>query len=121
MEEEDFLCLTDMVQSYKRPDDIIRNWLRIRNTLNFLGEWEKLYNPHFKPVEFDGLMRYAGDNAFTISVKGWEETTHAIGIFIWRVGIQTQSYLPRTKVSKAKTSARIPNINRKNSTKESRT
>ena len=73
-----------MVQNHKRPNEIIRNWLRTRNTLNFLGAWESLYNPNFKPVEFDGLMRYAGDPSFTMSVKEWQETTGGIGIFAKR-------------------------------------
>ncbi|MEM6765760.1 MAG: KilA-N domain-containing protein [Bacteroidota bacterium] len=78
---EDYISLTDMVKPHKRPDEVIRNWLRTRSTLNFIGTWEKLYNSSFKPVEFDGLMRYAGDASFTMSVKEWGEVTGGIGIY----------------------------------------
>lgn len=71
VDDHDYISLTDMVRNHKRPDELIRNGLRTRNTLNFLGAWENLYNPNFKPGEFDGLMRYAGDNSFIMSVKGW--------------------------------------------------
>ena len=80
--EEDFICLTDIAR-YKdaeRTDDLIRNWLRNRNTLEFLGIWEQLYNPDFNPVEFDGFKSQAGLNSFTLTPKQWVEKTKAIGI-----------------------------------------
>ena len=81
-EDADYICLTDIAR-YKNPentDDIIRNWLRNRNTIEFLGIWEQLNNPDFKPVEFDGFRMQAGLNSFTLSPKQWAEKTGAIGI-----------------------------------------
>jgi hypothetical protein len=80
--EEDYICITDIAR-YKnsdRTDDLIRNWLRNRNTLEFLGIWEHLNNPGFKPVEFDGFKKQAGLNSFTLTPKQWIEKTNAIGI-----------------------------------------
>jgi len=80
--EEDYICLTDIAK-YKNPegsDDLIRNWLRNRNTIEFLGIWEHLNNPNFKPVEFDGFKKLAGLNSFTLTPKQWIEKTDAIGI-----------------------------------------
>lgn len=61
-------------------NDLIRNWLRNRNTVEFLGIWEHLNNPGFKPVEFDGFRKLAGLNSFTLTPKQWIEKTGAIGI-----------------------------------------
>ncbi len=80
--EEDYICITDIAR-YKnsdRTDDLIRNWLRNRNTIEFLGIWEHLNNPDFKPVEFDGFRKQAGLNSFTLTPKQWIEKTNAIGI-----------------------------------------
>ena len=80
--EEDFICLTDIAR-YKnsdRTDDLIRNWIRNRNTVEFLGIWEQLNNPDFKPVEFDGFRKQAGLNSFTLTPSQWIEKTNAIGI-----------------------------------------
>ena len=80
--EEDYISLTDIAR-YKNQahtDDLIRNWLRNRNTLEFLGIWERLNNPAFKPVEFDGFKQQAGLNSFTLTPKQWIEATAAIGI-----------------------------------------
>jgi hypothetical protein len=78
----DFISLTDIARfkNPERTDDLIRNWLRNRNTLEFLGIWEMLHNPGFKPVEFDGFRIQAGLNSFTLTPKQWIETTDAIGI-----------------------------------------
>ena len=79
---EDYICLTDIAR-YKdadRTDDLIRNWLRNRNTIEFLGIWEHLNNPDFKPVEFDGFRIQAGLNSFTLTPKQWIDKTGAIGI-----------------------------------------
>jgi hypothetical protein len=78
----DYISLTDIAR-YKdaeRTDDLIRNWLRNRNTIEFLGIWEQLNNPGFKPVEFDGFRRQAGLNSFTLTPKQWIEKTNATGI-----------------------------------------
>lgn len=80
--EEDYVCLTDIAR-YKetiRTDDLIRNWLRNRNTIEFLGIWEQINNPDFNPVEFDGFRNQAGLNSFTLTPKQWIERTGAIGI-----------------------------------------
>ena len=80
-EEQDYISLTDIAK-YKgeRSDDLIRNWLRNRNTLEFLGVWEQLNNRNFNPVEFDGFKKEAGLNSFTLTPKQWIESTRAIGI-----------------------------------------
>lgn len=80
--EEDYICITDVAR-YKNPertDDLIRNWIRNRNTIEFLGIWELLNNPDFKPVEFDGFRKQAGLNSFTLTPKQWIEKTQAIGL-----------------------------------------
>ena len=62
------------------PNAVIANWMRNRNTIEYLGIWEQLYNPDFKPTEFEGFRMQAGLNAFTLSPKKWIEATGAIGI-----------------------------------------
>lgn len=78
----DYICLTDIAKSKNvdHPDDLIRNWLRNRNTLELLGIWEQLHNPEFNPVEFDGIRKQAGLNSFTLTPKQWIERTFAVGI-----------------------------------------
>ena len=78
---EDYICLSDIAK-YKaeQPDALIANWLRNRNTIEFLGIWETLYNPHFNPLEFEGFRKQAGLNTFLLSPKKWVESTKAIGI-----------------------------------------
>ena len=69
----DYISLTDLAK-YKdteHTDDIIKNWMRNRNTLELLGFWETLYNPDFKPVEFDGFRKQAGLNSFVMTPKKW--------------------------------------------------
>ena len=79
---EDYISLTDIAKSKNadHPDDLIRNWLRNRNTLELLGIWEQLHNPGFNPVEFDGIKKQAGLNSFTLTPKQWIEKTAATGI-----------------------------------------
>ncbi len=80
--QDEYISLTDIAK-YKNPQDaneIIRNWLRNRNTIEFLGIWEKIHNDNFKPVEFDGFRKEAGLNSFTLSTQKWVETTNAIGL-----------------------------------------
>lgn len=79
---EDYICITDLAR-YKNADhtdDVIKNWLRNRNTIELLGIWEFLHNPNFKPVEFDGFRMEAGLNGFVLTPKKWIEATNAIGI-----------------------------------------
>ena len=81
----DYICISDIARAKdgkSRIDDIIKNWLRNRNTLEFLGTWESIYNPDFKPVEFDGFKKEAGLHTFTLSVSEWVDKTGAIGIFV---------------------------------------
>jgi hypothetical protein len=81
-QDEDFISLTDIARSREtgRPDDLIRNWLRNRDTVEFLGTWERLYNPDFNPVEFDGIRIQTGLNSYSLTPKQWIEKTGAIGI-----------------------------------------
>lgn len=84
LNNSDYICISDFTK-YKegksKSDDIIRNWLRNRITLEFLGTWESIYNLNFNSVEFDGFRKSAGLHTFTISVKEWCEKTNAIGIY----------------------------------------
>jgi len=80
--QEDYICITDIsrYKNSKRTDDLIRNWIRNRNTIEFLGIWEQLNNPDFNSVEFDGFRKLAGLNSFAMTPKQWVEKTGAIGI-----------------------------------------
>lgn len=79
--ENDYISITDIAK-YKSDDPaaVIGNWMRNRNTIEFLGIWESLYNPLFKPTEFEGFKKEAGLNAFTMSPQKWVNATGAIGI-----------------------------------------
>lgn len=79
-DNKDYICLTDMVRE-KEGSDHIRNWMRNRNTVEFIGLWETLHNPDFKGVEFDTFRKQAGLNSFNLTPKKWIEATKAIGIF----------------------------------------
>lgn len=80
--DEDYISLTDIARyrNAEHTDDLVRNWLRNRNTVEFLGVWERLNNPGFKPVEFDGIRMEAGLNSFALTPKQWIEKTGAVGI-----------------------------------------
>ena len=81
MDGEDYVSITDLARHKSDdPTAVIGNWMRNRNTIEFLGIWESLYNPSFKPLEFEGFRKQAGLNAFTLSPKKWIETTNAIGL-----------------------------------------
>ncbi|MFN8397484.1 MAG: KilA-N domain-containing protein [Bacteroidia bacterium] len=80
---EDYICITDMAKAKaddSRAADVIKNWIRTRTTLEFLGTWEKIYNPDFKVVEFDHFKSEAGLPSFVLSPTQWVEATNAIGI-----------------------------------------
>mgnify|MGYP000327865227 CR=1 FL=1 len=81
VDDFDYISITDIAK-YKtsEPDIVIANWMRNRMTIEYLGLWEILYNPNFKPLEFEGFKKEAGLNAFTLSPKKWIETTNAMGI-----------------------------------------
>ena len=81
----DYICLTDMAKAREgeaRAADIIKNWIRTRTTLEFLGTWEEMYNPIFKVVEFDHFRMQAGLPSFVLSPGQWVEKTAAIGIYV---------------------------------------
>jgi len=82
IDAEDFISLTDIARHKDalNTDDIIKNWLRNRNTVELLGFWEQLHNPNFKPLEFEGFRKQAGLNSFTMTPKKWIESTNALGI-----------------------------------------
>ena len=83
--DKDYISLTDMAngkQSESRAADIIKNWLRNRYTIEFLGTWEMIHNPNFKVVEFDHFRMQAGLPSFVMSVSEWIEKTNAIGIIV---------------------------------------
>ena len=83
--DHDFICLTDMANAKEgesRAADIIKNWLRNRYTLEFLGTWEQMHNPDFKVVEFDHFKMQAGLPSFVLSVSEWIEKTNAKGITV---------------------------------------
>lgn len=81
----DFICLTDMAKAKEgeaRAADIIKNWIRTRTTLEFLGTWEEMYNPDFKVVEFDHFKMQAGLPSFVLSPGQWIEKTASIGMYV---------------------------------------
>ena len=80
--DEDFICITDIARfkDEQRTDYLISNWLRNRNTVEFLGIWERIHNPSFNPIEFDGIRKEAGLNSFILTAKQWIERTGAIGL-----------------------------------------
>lgn len=78
--EQDYISLTDMVKRFG-DENILYGWLRNRNTVEFLGIWEQIYNPAFKPIEFERFKSQAGLNSFALSPKKWIEATGAIGLY----------------------------------------
>ena len=80
--DDDYISLTDIAR-YKNPTapkDVVKNWMRTRSTIEFIGLWEKIHNPNFKGVEFDSFLFQAGSNSFVLSPSKWIEATDAIGI-----------------------------------------
>ncbi len=80
IDEKDYISLTDMVKGIENGLALIEKWLRNKNTIEFLGIWEEMYNPNFNSPEFEGIKNAAGLNRFILSVKQWIEKTNAIGI-----------------------------------------
>lgn len=80
--ESDYISLTDIAKKRNPefPADVIKNWMRSRSTIEFLGLWEKLNNPNFKLVEFDQFKQEAGTNSFVLPPQKWIDRTNAIGI-----------------------------------------
>ena len=83
----DYVCITDIaaLRNPIEPKDVVKNWMRSRATISFLGLWEKLHNSNFKGVEFDPLLAMAGDNAFTMSPTRWIDEFNAAG-FVCKLG-----------------------------------
>ena len=83
--EQDYISLTDMASAKEgdsRAADVIKNWIRSRYTIEFLGTWEIIHNPNFKVVEFDHFRKSAGLPSFVLSASEWIEQTNAIGIIV---------------------------------------
>ncbi len=82
LDKAHYISLTDIARNKNaaEPKDVVKNWMRSKNTVEFLGLWEQLNNPDFKGVDFDPLLIEAGSNAFTLSPSKWIETTNARGI-----------------------------------------
>ena len=80
IDEKDYISITDMVKGIENGLALIEKWLRNKNTIEFLGIWEEMYNPSFNSPEFEGIKNAAGLNRFILSVKQWIEKTNAIGI-----------------------------------------
>ena len=78
--DDDYISLTDMARS-QMQEHIIFRWLSLKSTIEYLGEWEILYNPNFNCTEFGIIKNMSGSNNFVLSVKTWIENTNAIGIF----------------------------------------
>ena len=78
----DYICITDIVKQKNRlePNAVVGNWMRNRNTIEYLGLWEYLNNPSFNPIEFEGFKQQAGLNAFTLSPTRWIEATMQLSI-----------------------------------------
>ena len=90
---DDYLCITDIarLKNPVEPKDVIKNWMRLKNTLEYLGLWEMLNNPDFKGVEFDPFLKEVGSNAFTMSPRRWVEITNAKGL-ISKNGVNGGTY-----------------------------
>lgn len=78
--DQDYMSLTDMTQKFEGGSSLIEAWLRNKNTVEFLGVWESLYNPNFNSPEFEGIRSQAGLNRFTLSAKAWSQKTNGIGL-----------------------------------------
>jgi len=78
--EHDYISLTDMVRNIENGLALIEKWLRNKNTIEFLGIWEQMYNPDFNSLEFEGIKNEAGLNRFVLSVKQWTAKTNSIGV-----------------------------------------
>ena len=80
IDDKDYISLTDMVRNIENGLALIEKCLRNKNTIEFLGIWEEIYNPDFNSLEFEGIKNEAGLNRFVLSVKQWVEKTNSIGI-----------------------------------------
>ena len=78
--KQDYISLTDMIRKIEKGPALIEKWLRNKNTIEFLGIWEEIYNPDFNSPEFEGIRNQAGLNRFVLSVKQWVKRTNSKGI-----------------------------------------
>lgn len=94
--DSDYISITDIarLKNPVEPKDVVKNWMRMKNTLEYLGLWEQLNNPDFKGVEFDPLFKEAGSNSFTMSPTRWVATTGAIGL-ITKNGVNGGTFAQR--------------------------
>jgi hypothetical protein len=94
----DYICITDIAKQKNDidPNGVVANWMRNRNTIEYLGLWETLHNANFNPLEFEGFRKEAGLNAFTLSPTRWIDTTNAKGerlVKLNRIAIQQMQVL----------------------------
>jgi hypothetical protein len=84
---DEFISITDIARfkNATEPRDVVKNWMRSKSTIEFLGLWERINNPNFKGVEFDAFMFEAGSNSFVLSPSKWIESTNAIGIINYQI------------------------------------
>jgi hypothetical protein len=75
-DDEDYISLTDMTQNFNGQEQLIKNWLQNKNTIEFLGVWERINNPNFNLVEFHQIRTEAGSSRFVLSVKQWQDQRH---------------------------------------------
>ena len=95
--EDAYISLTDIAK-YKNPDNafiVVANWMRNHSTISFLGLWEQIHNPNFKPIEFDRFKAESGDNAFTLTPQQWIKATDAIGIVSIQMRCQRKRIITR--------------------------
>ncbi len=88
--DADYISLTEMAKRFG-DESLIYNWMRNRNTLEFIGIWEQLHNPNFKGLEFETFRSEAGLNSFSLTPRKWIEATNAIGLARSRIGVNAQS------------------------------
>lgn len=81
-EDKDFLCLTDIARKFNAatPSVLLLNWMRLKDTIEFMGIWESMHNEQFNPIEFEQFKEAAGTNRFALSISEWVKKTNAIGI-----------------------------------------
>lgn len=86
-DENTYISLTDLARHKNpyEPKDVVKNWTRLKSTIEFLGLWEQLYNPNFKGVEFDTFKAECGSSAFTLTPQRWIESTNAIGLAYYQL------------------------------------
>ena len=111
--QEDYISLTDMAHS-QMQEHIIFRWLSLKSTIEYIGEWEALYNPNFNYTEFGTIRDAAGSNNFVLSVKTWIERTAAIGI-VAKAGRYGGTTLPRPNVERQLFRSGQPGIQQRSS------